>query len=119
MRAMHQYGVITTHLQKLSELLKAALMRVSTCTCTCSSISVLRIDIQLTWRRYTKASTMAYVGTFYALAMSWPFTLLNCFLAAYSEGQRSFLSPLCSPTSLVFRPEQRLCGLPRMGSTAA
>lgn len=29
---------------------------------------------------------MAYVGTYYALAMSWPFTLLNCFLAAYSEG---------------------------------
>jgi hypothetical protein len=32
---------------------------------------------------------MAYVGTFYALAMSWPFTLLNCFLAAYSEGAKS------------------------------
>ena len=39
--------------------------------------------------RYTKVSTLAYVGTFYALAMSWPFTLLNCFLAAYSEGAQS------------------------------
>ncbi len=34
---------------------------------------------------------MAYVGTYYALAMSWPFTLLNCFLTKYSEGD----NPLC------------------------
>ena len=44
-------------------------------------------NLAKSWLRYTKVSTLAYVGTFYALAMSWPFTLLNCFLAAYCEGQ--------------------------------
>ena len=48
---------------------------------------------------------MAYVGTFYALAMSWPFTLLNCFLAAYCEGQHPLnrASPLYN-TCLVAHP---------------
>ncbi|KAK9919061.1 hypothetical protein WJX75_009087 [Coccomyxa subellipsoidea] len=63
-------------------------------------ISYIRLR-NIPW--YTKVSTMAYMGTYFALAMSWPFTLLNCFLAKYSEAfVRAFQTNMEITYAVVF-----------------
>jgi hypothetical protein len=55
---------------------------------------------------------MAYVGTYYALALCWPFTLTNYFLSHFCAGARMCMHPAlvqsCLPCCQAGQQQQRI-----------